>query len=82
MCKIFAVVDRVLYQPVKFIFMKAEKLNIVRFAPKGKDSFYEAVTDEVNSNFENNHISPYANMEMWVKTVVMLLLYFVPYILW
>ena len=61
--------------------MKAEKLNIVRFAPKGKDSFYEAVADKVNSYFEDNHISPYANMEMWVKTVVMLLLYFVPYIL-
>jgi linoleoyl-CoA desaturase len=60
--------------------MKAEKLNIVRFAPKGKDSFYEAVTDKVNSYFEDNHISPYANPAMWVKTIVMLLLYFVPYI--
>ena len=47
--------------------MKAEKLNIVRFPPKGKDSFYEAVTDKVNSYFENQHISLYANTEMWVK---------------
>lgn len=61
--------------------MKAGKLNIVRFASKGKDSFYDAVIDEVNSYFKINNISPYANSEMWVKTGVMLALYFVPYIL-
>jgi linoleoyl-CoA desaturase len=61
--------------------MKVEKMNIVRFAPKGKDSFYDAVVDKVNLYFEANHISPYANTEMWVKTIMMLLLYFVPYIL-
>jgi linoleoyl-CoA desaturase len=55
------------------------KLNIVRFAPRGKDSFYEMVIEKVNAYFENNNISPYANTAMWVKTTVMLLLYFVPY---
>ena len=57
------------------------KLNIVRFAPRGKDSFYETVIDRVNDYFEKNNISPYANTQMWVKTTVMLLLYFVPYML-
>jgi linoleoyl-CoA desaturase len=61
--------------------MKTEKFNIVRFAPRGKDSFYEAVIDEVTEYFKNNNISPFANTEMWVKTIIMLLLYFVPYIL-
>ena len=61
--------------------MKVEKLNIVRFAPKGKDSFYDSVTANVNAYFEAYHISPYANAEMWIKTMVMLLLYFAPYIL-
>jgi len=61
--------------------MKTEKMDIVRFAPKGKDSFYDAVTTKVNAFFEAHHISPYANRGMWVKTIVMLLLYFVPYLL-
>lgn len=61
--------------------MKIEKLNIVRFASKGKDSFYDAVIDRVNTYFESNNISPFANSEMWLKTVVMLLLYFAPYVL-
>jgi len=62
--------------------MKAKsKLNIVRFAPRGKNSFIETVTARVNAYFQGNHISPYANRAMWVKTVVMLLLYFVPYFL-
>jgi len=58
-----------------------KKLNIVRFAPRGKNSFIESVTARVNNYFQQNHISPYANAAMWVKTVVMLLLYFVPYLL-
>jgi linoleoyl-CoA desaturase len=61
--------------------MKTEKLNYVRFAPKGNGSFYDAVVDRVNTFFEANHISRYANAEMWIKTIAMLLLYFAPYIL-
>ncbi|SFE97495.1 linoleoyl-CoA desaturase [Chitinophaga sp. CF118] len=58
--------------------MKIKKLEIVRFAPKGKDSFMEAVGKAVNEYFESNRISTYANTEMWVKTAVMLTLYFAP----
>jgi len=61
--------------------MKDEKLDIVHFASKGKNSFYDTVITRVNAYFDGAHISPYANTEMWIKTVVMLLLYFVPYIL-
>jgi linoleoyl-CoA desaturase len=57
-----------------------KKLNIVRFAPRGKNSFVETVTARVNDYFQKNHISPYANMGMWIKTVVMLSLYFLPYL--
>ena len=60
--------------------MKADKLNIVRFAPKGKDSFYDTVVAKVMKYFDANNISPYANNEMWLKTIAMLLLYFVPYL--
>ncbi|MBC7904265.1 MAG: fatty acid desaturase, partial [Gemmatimonadaceae bacterium] len=53
----------------------------MRFAPKGQNSFYDAVIARVNAYFEANNISPYANSAMWVKTAAMLLLYFVPYII-
>src|SRR3989337_3645360 len=59
--------------------MKTQELNTVRFAPKTEDSFVATVTKKVNNYFETNHVSHYANTEMWIKTVVMLLLYFVPY---
>lgn len=61
--------------------MKIKKLDIVHFAPRGKDSFIETVTTRVHKYFETNHISPYANTAMWVKTIFMLLLYFTPYVL-
>lgn len=61
--------------------MSKKKLSIVRFAPRGKDSFYEAVIAEVDQFFEQNNLSPYANGAMWLKTVIMLLLYFVPFVL-
>src|SRR5690606_22773133 len=60
--------------------MKVEKLDIVRFAPKGEKSFYDSVVSKVKDYFETNDISPFADTAMWVKTFVMLLLYFVPYI--
>ena len=59
--------------------MTPKKLNIVRFAPKIKNGFYESVVANVESYFLKNKISPYANTQMWIKTAVMLLLYFVPY---
>lgn len=61
--------------------MKIVKLDIVRFAPRGKDSFIEAVTGKVNAYFSSNNISPYATTGMWMKTIIMVLLYFTPYIL-
>jgi linoleoyl-CoA desaturase len=66
----------------EYIFlMEVKKLNTVRFALKGTDSFYDAVISKVNNYFAANRISPYANTEMWIKTAAMLLLYFAPYVL-
>lgn len=61
--------------------MIIKKLDIVRFAPKGVAGFYDTVIEKVNGYFETNKISPYANKWMWLKTFVMLFLYFAPYIL-
>jgi len=60
--------------------MKGKKLDIVRFAPKVEDGFYDTVIAKVNTFFVVNQISPYANFGMWVKTVIMVLLYFVPFL--
>ncbi len=56
------------------------KKQIVKFAPKGKDGFYDVLKARVNDYFESNKISTYSNGAMVTKTVVMLSLYFVPYI--
>ncbi|MFB2121211.1 fatty acid desaturase [Parapedobacter sp. 2B3] len=61
--------------------MNMKKLDIVRFPPKGENSFYDTVVSGVKGYFKTNAISPYANTTMWVKTFVMLLLYVVPYVL-
>ncbi len=79
LCRIFAEFFRAIW--LKLFLMKIEKLDLVRFAPKGRDSFYDAVVNKVTAYFETHLISPYANTAMWVKTIVMLLLYFTPYML-
>jgi linoleoyl-CoA desaturase len=61
--------------------MEVQGLKTVGFAPKPAGGFFATVTTRVNRYFEVNHISPFANTQMWVKTVIMLLLYFVPYVL-
>lgn len=61
--------------------MDLAELNVVGFAPPGKDSFHETVIARVKDYFKSRNLSPYANTKMWVKTIVMLLMYFVPYVL-
>jgi linoleoyl-CoA desaturase len=55
------------------------KKQLVKFAPKGQDSFYDVVKSRVNEYFRSNNISPYSNSAMVIKTVAMLSMYFVPY---
>ncbi len=58
----------------------AAKKQLVKFAPKGHDSFYDVVKSRVNEYFHSNNISPYSNSAMVVKTVAMISMYFVPYV--
>ncbi len=60
--------------------MAAKKLHTVRFATGAKNSFQQTLIERTNAYFKENNISPFANTKMWVKTVVMLSLYFVPYL--
>ncbi|HEY3405388.1 MAG TPA: acyl-CoA desaturase [Ohtaekwangia sp.] len=59
---------------------RTKELRSVGFAPKIEGGFFTTVIARVNEYFETRKLSPYANREMWIKTAVMLLLYFVPYI--
>jgi len=54
--------------------------SLVKFAPKGIDGFYDTVKKRVDDYFTSNNISKHANGAMKLKTVVMLSLYFVPYL--
>ena len=56
-------------------------METVRFAPKVDGGFFTTIVARVNAYFEINRISPLANTEMWIKTTIMFLLYFVPYML-
>ena len=56
------------------------KKQIVKFAPKGEDSFYDVVKKRVNEYFVTNNITPYSNSAMYLKTAAMLSMYFVPYL--
>lgn len=59
---------------------KPPKKDYVKFAPKGENSFYDAVKFRVDQYFKTNNIDEHATTEMYVKTVTMLSLYFIPYI--
>lgn len=52
----------------------------VKFAPRGKESFFDTTKQRVNEYFESANITGNANRKMYIKTAVMLSLYFIPYI--
>lgn len=56
------------------------KKSLVKFAPRGEENFYSAMKQEVDAYFQSKRINEHANTEMRIKTVVMLSLYFVPYL--
>jgi len=57
------------------------KLNQIKFTPTPKDDFYKEVRKRVGTYFKENNVSRHANANMVVKTIFMLSLYFVPFIL-
>ena len=59
--------------------METQKLNTVRFTSNEENSFFDVVQHRVSEYFSSRKITPYANTAMWAKTVIMLLIYFVPY---
>lgn len=60
--------------------MQKKKL-LVKFAAKGADSFYDTAKQRVDDYFQTKNISRRANLSMKLKTVFMLSLYLVPYLI-
>lgn len=57
------------------------KLNIVRFAPKNGEGFFDTLKKNIDNYFQENNISTHGNSALKWKTVIMLALFFAPNIL-
>ena len=56
-------------------------LNKVKFTNPNKEAFYKELRKRVNAYFKENEISRYANVNMVLKSIFMISLYLVPFIL-
>jgi len=56
------------------------KVNIVRFAPRNGEGFYDTLKKNIDDFFKENNVAPHGNWALWSKTIAMLSLFFVPYI--
>lgn len=54
---------------------------VIKFNTQNKPEFFTLLRKRVNQHFKDKNISKHANLEMKAKTVFMILLYFVPYLL-
>lgn len=54
------------------------KLEIVRFAPKNGEGFFDTLKKEIDNFFKEKNIAPTGNPKLWWKTVAMCSLFFVP----
>ncbi len=55
------------------------ELSTVKFNKLNQPEFFKELRKRVNSYFEENHISKKANLNMRVKTIFMISLYFIPF---
>lgn len=56
-----------------------KKLDIVRFAPRNGEGFYDTLKRKVDAYFTDNNIDPHGNASMKLKTVAMVSMYLIPY---
>jgi len=57
------------------------ELGQIRFAKTHNEEFYKVLRKRVNSYFKDNNVSRYANFSMVMKTIAMISMYYVPFIL-
>jgi linoleoyl-CoA desaturase len=65
--------------PSVIIFSFFMSLNSVNFSKNHNPEFYKVLRERVNQYFKTNNISKHANGSMVFKTIVMLLIYLVPF---
>lgn len=56
-------------------------MDPIRFNHKDRPDFYKVLRKRVNKHFKDNNISKYANTNMVLKTIFMVSLYIIPFIL-
>ena len=56
-------------------------IPVVKFNNEDRPEFFKTVNTRVNAYFKENNISRHANLNMKFKTVFMISLYFVPFVL-
>lgn len=57
------------------------KLELVKFAPRNGEGFYDTCKKKIDAYFKENNIDPHANTAMVTKTILIMLMYLVPYAL-
>ena len=57
------------------------QLNKIKFAERENDDFYKELRKRVSTYFKENNLSKYANFNMVIKTIFMISLYIVPFVL-
>ena len=69
-----------IYQYVvpKTKFFDMQQVPKVKFNKKDQPEFYQVLQKRVNNYFKENNISKYANINMKLKTLFMLCVYFIP----
>ena len=55
--------------------------NFVRFTKSNQPEFFNELNKKVNNYFKENNLSKHANLNMKFKTVFMLSLYIIPFVL-
>lgn len=55
--------------------------SAIKFAKGTNNDFYNTLRQRVNAYFEENQISRHANAQMVIKTIFMIALYFIPFII-
>lgn len=55
-----------------------KKLDLVKFAPRNGEGFYDTCKKKIDAYFKEHNIDPHANAAMVTKTILILLMYLVP----
>lgn len=56
-----------------------KRLNLVKFAPRNGEGFYDTCKKKIDAYFAENKIDPHANAAMVTKTILILMMYIAPF---